>query len=155
MKSGFTLPELILVMGILLTLFALVTNSLLGSQHQTSLNSLISSLISDIKSQQFKSMSGDTAGRGMTDTYGVYFASGQYVLFLGSAYSSGNPDNFTVSLDSNLQLSTTFPSQSVIFSKGSGEIIGYDANADTITISSPSDSKTLEFNQYGVIVRNE
>lgn len=151
-RAGFTLPELVVVMGILVVLFGIVSQSLLGGLHQVSVDSSVSQLIADIKLQQSKAMWGDTEGRVNTDNYGVYLNSNQYILFHGSAYSSGNPDNIAIDLESNVVLS---PSQSFIFAKGSGEIIGYDPSADTITISSPSDSKTIEFNQYGVIVRNE
>lgn len=148
-RRGFTLPELLIVMGILAVLFGLVSLNLLGGQHQLSVASSLSQLIADIKLQQSKAMWGDTEGRGSTDSYGVYLNSNQYILFHGPAYSAGDPDNVVIDMDSGASLS---PTQSYIFAKGSGEIIGYDANADTITISSPSDSKTIEFNQYGVIV---
>ena len=148
-RSGFTLPELLMVMGILVVLFSFVSQSLLGGQHQVSVNSTVSQLIADIKLQQSKAMWGDTEGRATADSYGIYLNSNQYILFHGSAYSSGDPDNIPVSLDNNITVS---PAQAFIFAQGSGEIIGYDSNADTITISSISDSKTLEFNQYGVIV---
>jgi len=151
-RRGFTLPELLIVMSILAVLFGLVSLSLLGGQHQLSVASSLSQLIADAKLQQSKAMWGDTEGRDSTDSYGIYLNSNQYILFHGSAYSAGDPDNVVIDLDSGAVLS---PIQSFIFAKGSGEIMNYDPDADTITISSISDSKTLEFNQYGVITRND
>lgn len=148
-RAGFTLPELVIVMGILAVLFGIVSQSLLGGQHQVAVNSSLSQLIADIKLQQSKAMWGDTEGRATTDNYGIYLNSNQYILFHGSAYPSGNSDDVPVDLEPSVTVS---PQQAFIFAKGSGEIMGYDSNADTITISSPSDSKTIEFNQYGVIV---
>jgi len=148
-RAGFTLPELIIVMGILAILFGFVSQSLISSQHRISVTSSVSQLVADIKLQQSKTMWGDTEGRAAADSYGIYLASDQYILFHGSTYPSGNSDDVTVSLDNNI---TVGPQQAFIFAQGSGEIMNYDANADTITISSPSDSKTIEFNQYGIIV---
>lgn len=148
-RAGFTLPELILVMGILAILFGFVSQSLISSQHRVSVTSSVSQLVADIKLQQSKAMWGDTEGRAATDNYGIYLNSNQYILFHGSTYSSGNPDNIPIDLESSVTVS---PQQAFIFAKGSGEIMNYGPSADTITISSPSDSKTIEFNQYGVIV---
>lgn len=148
-RAGFTLPELVIVMGILAVLFSFVSQSLIGGQHQVAVNSSLSQLIADIKLQQSKAMWGDTEGRAATDNYGIYLNSNQYILFHGSAYPSGNSDDVTINLDNNITVS---PSQAFIFAKGNGEIIGYAPSIDTITISSPSDSKTIEFNQYGVII---
>jgi len=146
-RPGFTLPELIIVVGILTILFTVGSQSLLTSQHQVSVNSSLSQLITDIKLQQSKAMWGDTEGRATTDNYGVSLNSNHYILFHGSV---GNPDDVTVDLDNSITVGPD--GQVFIFAKGRGEIMGYDSSADTITISSPSDSKTVEFNQYGVII---
>ena len=150
-RPGFTLIELILIMGLLATLVTLASVNLLSSQHQTSLNSTLTTLITDIKSQQLKAMSGDTEGRGITDNYGVYFAATEYVLFHGSVYISGDPTNSVIPLDNSLQFSSTLPASSLIFAKGSGDIIGFTIGSDSVTLASPSNSKTIHLNKYGVV----
>lgn len=144
------MPELIVVMGVVAILLGIGAQSLVGSQHRVSVTSSVSQIIADIKLQQSKAMWGDTEGRASADNYGVFLNSNQYILFHGSV---GNSDDVLVDLDNNITVGPD--GRFFIFAKGSGEIMGYDSGADTITISSPTDSKTLEFNQYGVVVRND
>ena len=152
-RFGFTLPELIIVMGIALTLVAIISNSLLGGQHQTSLNTTLATLIADIKAQQLKAMSGDTEGRAATDSYGIYVQANQYILFHGAVYSAGDLANSIIPLNTGLTLSTTFPNSILVFNKGDGQISGFILNQDTLTLTnSESVAKTLKFNKYGVII---
>lgn len=152
LRLGFTLPELILVIGIVLTLLAITSNSLLGGQHQSSLNTSLTTFIADAKAQQLKAMSGDTEGRSTTDSYGIYIQSNQYVLFHGTTYSAADPANSIIPLNNGLTLSTSFPGSTLVFTKGSGEVSGYVSGSDTLTLSGPETAKTLRFNRYGVII---
>lgn len=131
--TGFTLIELILIMGVIAVLFAVSSINLTGSQQKASVNSTIASLVADIKSQQFKAMTGD----GGTD-HGIRFDTTSYILL---------PENFVVDLGNNLQLSTTFPANTITFSQGSGEITGFTTGSDTVTLG----DQTLRLNLYGVI----
>ena len=152
LRVGFTLPELILVMGIILTLAVLVSNSFLGGQHQTSLNTSLTTFVADAKAQQLKTMSGDTEGRTTADSYGIYIESNQYVLFHGTTYSASDPANSVIPLNTGLTLSTSFPGSILIFTPGSGEISGFISGSNTITLSGPEVAKIIRFNRYGVII---
>ncbi len=151
MRLGFTLIEIILVMAIIATLLGLGSVNLLSSQNKSSLATSVNTLISDLKSQQLKAMSGDTEGRGVADSYGIYFQSGSYTLFHGTTYSASDPANFTVSLNPDLTLTTTFTGSTIIFTKGSGQITGFVPGANTISLTTPAGTKTLHFNTYGVV----
>ena len=150
-RPGFTPPELIIVIAIMLTLAVVISNSLLSGQHQTTLNTSLTTLIADAKAQQLKAMTGDTEGRPTADSYGIYIQSDRYVLFHGSVYSADDPGNSIIPLATGITLSTTFPSSSLIFTKGSGEISGIVSGTDTITLTGDV-AKTLRFNRYGVII---
>jgi len=153
--AGFTLPELIVVLGILMILLSLSTVNLLTIYGKTSLSTKTSILISDIKQQQLKSMLGDTEGETLADSYGIYFEQNRYILFKGTSYSASDPLNFALNLESDLQFSNiTFPQSQIVFSQGSGEVAGYTSDLDTVTLTNirTSDSQTVELNRYGVII---
>ena len=153
--SGFTLPEIIVVIGVMMVLLSLSSVNLLSIYGKTSLGTKVSTLVSDLKQQQLKSMVGDTEGESSADSYGIYFEQNRYILFKGTSYSGSDPLNFAINLDSDLQFSTiAFPQSQIVFSQGSGEITGYASDSNTVTLTNirTSDVKTLELNRYGVVV---
>ena len=72
-QKGFTLPELLLVMGILTILFGFITINLLNFRQKSVLNTTVDTVVSDLKSQQNKAMVGDTQGSGTISHYVLYF----------------------------------------------------------------------------------
>ena len=121
MKRGFTLPELLIVMGVLAILTTLATVNLLRPQHQASTVAAVNILMADIRQQQLKTMLGDTEGF----------------------------NNFSVTLEPPFQVSTTFPNNQIVFQAGSGEVAG--TNTITITNPNSQTSTTLTINRYGTI----
>ena len=153
--SGFSLPELLLVMTILSVLFGLSGINLLNAYHKNTLNTTLPTLVADLKQQQLKTMVGDTEGQPAQNDYGVYFEQNRYTLFPGTAYSPSDPANFIINLNSDLQFSSIFvPSSQIIFSKGSGEVSNYNPIFDNITLQNirTDETKTIRINQYGTII---
>jgi len=150
-SQGFTLPELVVTIFVLLTLVSLITINLSYTQRRATLNTAITTLVADLKDQQMKAMSGDTEGRSSADNYGIYFQSGSYVLFHGSSYNASASANTTITIDTSQHFTTT--GKTVLFNRVTGEVSGYNSSSDTITLEDiPSgDQKTLEYNRYGVI----
>jgi Tfp pilus assembly protein FimT len=155
-KSGFTLIELIIVMTITIMLIGIATVSLTSIQNKTYLGTTVDSLISDLKQQQLKAMTGNTEGRATSDSYGIHFNSNSYVLFHGTTYSSSDLTNFTVPLNGGLTFSSiTLPGSNLIFSQISGEVSGYSSGADTFTLKNGTinQQKTIRINRYGTIIQ--
>ncbi len=150
-KRGFTIIELLLVMGVLAVLFGFIIFNILGTQRRASIDSSVDQLVSDIKQQQLKSMAGEsTLGNGL---YGVHFAANQYSLFQGSIFSSASSGNFNVPADGVLTFTTTFPNSDLIFATASGEVVNFSGTQNTITLSdSQGQQKTLTLNSYGTII---
>lgn len=150
MRKGFTLIELIVVLGMLATLTGLSYLTLFGRIQQTDVASVMVSLVADFRSQQVRAMSGEQAN-GST-SYGVHLDADQYVLFSGSTYSPTDPGNTTFPVR-GAQLSTTFPGGNIVFSPGSGEITGFSSNGNAVTVTSSEGgaSKTIRLNRYGVV----
>ena len=152
--EGYSLIEFLIVIAIFIFLSGFITLNLVHTQQHTSLSGTIDQLAADSKQQQLKSMINDTEGRGTTDTYGIYFQSTKYTLFHGASYSFSDPANFVVNLDTSLQFSAiTVPDNSIIFAKGSGEVVGFSNGENTISLkdTTSGDTKTITFNQYGII----
>ncbi len=154
-ERGFTLVELGIVFGIIALLSGFVTFNFVNVQKTTSINSVIDTLVSDMKSQQTKAMVG-SGGSGVGNSYGIYFQSDRYILFTGTTYSSTNSSNFTVMLGSNIEfVNSTFPNNSLVFLRQSGELNVFIDGMNTITIQNTQglNKKTITVNQYGVVTK--
>lgn len=153
-RRGVTFVEIIVVIGILLTLIGIAAVSFVPTRGNISLDTAISELVAELKSQQIKSMTGDTEGRGTNDNYGIYYEQSRYTLFHGSSYSPSDPSNFSIILDDTLKISSIlFPSSSIIFSMGSGDIEGFSQTQNSITLedSTTGRQKTIIINRYGAV----
>lgn len=153
-QKGFTLIELIIVMGIIMLLFGFVMVNLLQEQHIVSVNSSVDILIADISSQQTKAMLGKSDGITSGNSYGIYFESDRYTLFKGNSFSASDSTNFTVMLDENTVFnSVTFPNNIVVFSALLGEVNGFIDGNNTIVLtnSQGTEIKTITINRYGVV----
>lgn len=153
-SNGFTLVELMVVIGIMLIFLTLLTPNLFNFQQKASLDSTSLTLIADIRLAQAKAMSGDTEGRGTNDSYGMYFETGRYILFHGTSYNPGDADNYPISLGDQIEISsTTFPSSQVVFQKGSGEVDSYIDGSDSVTLrnTQTGEQKTIQLNRYGIV----
>lgn len=149
-SAGFTLIELLLAMAIAAMLFGISSILLSGLIPRANLNSVTEILAAELRSQQLKAMIGEDSANGDPDEYGVYIESGQYTLFEGATFDVNSPSNFVVDLPSSISLQSQ-PSQSIVFSRLSGEILGYtSAQSITIVDSLTGESQTLNLNIYGV-----
>ncbi len=146
--AGFTLAELSVVLGIILTLVGLATISLINTQQRTSLNTTVEIIIADLRSQQVKAMVGDTQGLASANDYGVHFDNDKYVLFYSATYSTIEPSNFEVKLPENLEFSTI---GDIVFSKTTGEI----SSPTTVVLKNitNNEEKTIQLNKLGVVTQ--
>jgi len=155
--KGFTLIELLVVVGLFAILSSFALINLLKPQTKVSVDSTTTTLISDIKEQQLKAMAGDTDGTSTSLSHGIYFQSNRYTLFRGTSYQPAENSNFTVNLDTNLTFSSiTFPSTQIVFTKRSGDITGFTAGSNSVTIRNvlSGEQKTITINRYGVVTEN-
>jgi len=135
-----TISELIVVMAISLTLFAIGGVAFIKPQQKANIDSVVNTLIADIKSQQTKAMLGDT-----NSDYTIHFEVDSYTL-----------DNFTVSLDTNVKITNiSFSNQDLIFQKGSGEV-NFVSGQNSLTIENESGdgSVQISINKYGAVQKN-
>lgn len=152
-SKGFTLIEVLLVMGVTFALVSFMSLNIFNSKASADIDTALYTFISDFKNQQTKAMVGDTEGRGSADTYGIYINNDKYVLFHGANYVPSDTSNFTVQMPETFAISTTFPSTKLVFTQGSGEINPFTAGQNSITISDTKSNKTktIQVNKYGII----
>jgi len=151
-QAGFTLTELLVVMGIITVLFALSTVGLGKTQSVVSTSTTVDTLLADIKSQQLLAMAGGVGNPSNTtaQSQGIYVQSNQYTLYAGSTFNAGDSNNYVVAAGQNISFSTTFSGGKVLFNKGAGDVSGFVNGSNTITItSSTSGSKTITINRLG------
>ena len=136
--SGFTLVELMVVMGIFALMLGFTSINLIRPQTQANLDTTVTTLVSDLKQQQIRAMSGDGPS-----AYGVYLEPNRYTLFTGSIYSAGATDNFSINMDGGVTLS---PTTQIVFAQRSGET---STTTITVTNTNSNQTKTITINQYG------
>lgn len=151
-KSGFTLVEVLIVMGIILILFSITSLNLSNTVPKSSLNDAVQLLVANIKQQQLSALTGNTEGQTNSSSYGIYFTSGKYTLFRGNSYNANDTSNYDVSLnDINTSFSGT--GSVIVFNKGSGEINNFLPTGNTIILTQINiqQSKNITINKYGII----
>ena len=145
-SRGFTLMELIIIMGLLASLFVFSSINLLRPQRSSSLEVTLTQVVADLRHQQLKAMTGENGG----GDFGVYFETGSYYLFSGSSYTPGDPANSQVDLESTLQFSAVSVPNPLVFQAGSG-----DAPPGALVLGHADGSliHTLNFNHHGVVTQ--
>jgi prepilin-type N-terminal cleavage/methylation domain-containing protein len=151
---GFTLIEMLITVVIGVTLFGLISITLAKPQDTANSSAIIDALFADIKNQQAQAMFGGLGNTTTAQSYGIYVQSNQYVLFDGTTYNAGAGDNFVTTIPSGYTLSTTLPSTQAVFIKGSGEVQGYTAGSNTITLTGSTGNKTITFTRFGALSVN-
>lgn len=151
-NKGFTLIELLVSVTTFAILVGIVTLNLSTGQQKASIETVTDTLLADLSQQQLKAMTGDTEGRTAADSYGIHFSITDYALFHGT-YNQAETSNFLIAIPEILEITTNFPSNEIIFERGSGEIENYNAATDEIQIENmqTGEQKTIELNRYGVV----
>lgn len=151
-EKGFSLIELLLVIGIFTILSSFAFINLSRSQNKVSLDAAVDTIVSDLRAQQLRAMIGDSEGGASGSAYGVYFETDKYTLFKGTSYSAGAASNLVVNLDKGTTLTTiNLPSTSIIFAQRSGDVSGFVLAQNSVTLQDPSgNQKVISVNKYGV-----
>lgn len=153
-QKGFTIIELIIVMGVAIILLGLTLGSSITFRTSTLTDTTITTFITDLRNQQIKAMAGDTEGRGIPDSYGIHISLTKYTLFHGNTYSPTDPSNFDVPIDPKINLTTLFPNSIIVFNVKSGEITNFTTGSDTITIKETvnNNQKVIQLNKLGSVI---
>jgi prepilin-type N-terminal cleavage/methylation domain-containing protein len=144
---GFTFVEMTIVLSVLATVMGLVALNLLQARQQTSITTSVAVLVSDLRAQQVKAITGETQNTGVADSYGVHFDQNDYVLFKGTSYATASATNQLVQLDSSLVFKTI--GADMVFTKPSGQLSG--TNSAVLYDNTAKIQKTINLNTLGVV----
>lgn len=154
-SAGFSLFETLIVTTLLVTLFSITTLSFYSILKRDEMAAAVQELTSTIKEAQIKTLSGTTFDNQNPTNFGVYFEEQKYFLFEGTSFSPDNPNNQPpINLPSAIILSQiNLPNHQVAFAKVTGEIIDYDEDQNSLTITNTANNqiKTITVNKLGVI----
>ncbi len=152
--KSFSLIEVTVVIGILSVLSMLGTIQLIRPQITISLDTTSLQIVSDIRSQQLKSMKGNTDQKALSQQHGIKLLANSYVLFSGSTYSPSDTTNTEVTLDTQLNFTNiNLTNAEIVFDKLSGEFAAYTPSTNTFRLTNSADGsyKTFSINKLGVI----
>ena len=156
-QRGFTIIEIIVVLGILATLLSIGYVRFTDIARRAPLSATVETVIADLRGQQTKAMSGYAGGGSAADDYGVYFDTNSYTLFKGPVYSALDSTNAKTLLPDYITCSSVLPDSSVVFTKGDGEVLNYSTSGNTITLTQTlsGEQKTITINRYGAVLSVE
>lgn len=146
-KRGFTLTELVIIMGILLGLFTLTTGASFSTITQSQAGATVAMVMADLRATQTKAMVGSIPGTSPVAGWGIQYEGDRYIIFSGSTYVSGAPSNIVITLPDNVTVNST-PS-TIIFESLSGELIN-PVPAPTVVVSAGTTTQSLILNPWGV-----
>ena len=141
-KKGFTLSEVLVVLGMLSVISVVVFSIFITFRKSQSLDLDVETIVETLnqaRSQTLSSYNGSV--------YGVHFIYPKIILFTGNTYSANDSLNKEILLNaSNVTLTTSLVGggSDVIFNR----LTGSTAQSGTIVLSAPSISKTKTINIY-------
>jgi len=133
MKKGFTLIEILISIGVISVLAAIAVFNFGNTRTQKILHITANNIVFALEESKSNALAGKNG-----ENQGIYISSDSYTQFGGSTYSEGESGNVKTTIDSNISLSTTASSNSIIFARISGDV----SAVSTTTVSITSDPTT-------------
>jgi len=133
-KKGFSLIEILVVIGILSILVGFVLVIMNSFQKERVLDATAEEIINSLRLAQSKTLASEGAS-----PYGIYFENDRFTLFKGAFFDSASPDNLVHQLPTTLlisQINLTDGTSSVAFER----LTGYAEAEGTIKIEMASDA---------------
>jgi prepilin-type N-terminal cleavage/methylation domain-containing protein len=144
--KGFSLIEMLVVMGIVVILFALTVPQLFRLRDRNVLQSATTKMLSDFREQQLKAMN-------ELQVHGVHFTSEKYTQFVGDQFVESHDANIETILDYPLGFSLiNIPNNTIYFASGSGEIIGFQEEHNSVMLEDlvHHEQHTIRFTMLGI-----
>lgn len=146
LHKGITLIEFIIVFAVLGLIFSVVTSEFSSSRERQVLKSAGNDILSSLNKARTQTLSSVNSS-----SYGVNFSQNEIIIFNGTVFSAGDPDNESIPLTlpafiSDVTLAgTSGSSGNFYFERLSGD----PSKAGTITLSTPNFSKTITISATG------
>jgi Tfp pilus assembly protein FimT len=146
-QKGITVAEIIIAVAILAILFSVMLPALGKMRENQTLQSAVSdvaSLISRARAETLASID--------SSSYGVHFEADRVIIFKGTIYTDGDPNNQETQIISPASISDINLSggADVYFER----LTGNPSISGTVTVSSPNFSKTITISGTGSVSIN-
>jgi len=146
-SAGFTLMEILVVMGIFIIIFS-ITFSLFGRlDKKEALEKDVAGIIALTRNARLLSVASKNAA-----LFGIHFESDKAVLFEGSVYVIGGPNQKVINLSKKVYISSyslNTGGSDIIFSRLIGDTLNY--GTVTVSLKDNSTSTTITILKTGVI----
>lgn len=152
LSRGFTLLELIVVIGILAVLGAIVLSSFYNFRAHRMLE-----LTTKETRQIFEEARSRTLASVNDSSYGVFVGAGKVVLFKGEDYTASDPENFAFDLDPRViisQVSFSPQANTVTFVRGTGEASAAGF-VEISLVNNLEKTQRITISKQGIISSNE
>lgn len=148
MPQGYSYLQVLVVVAVLTILAAVSSPFYVQFQYRQRLHSTADVLLSDIRLTQSKAMHGVE-----DDQWGVHISDGDksYVVFYGSTFNAGEPNNFSVDYAASVSIS---PDQDIVFDAVTGIPSSGSSTTLSITSSNLSDTRYVTINSEGMTEAN-
>lgn len=131
-KKGFTIIEILVVLGIIGLLVGIALPSLSKFRSSKALDTTSEGVLVVLSTAR-----GDTLSAKAGEQYGVHFEAGKFVLYTGATYSGADPDNKEYILENIIEISS-FTNADVLFDK----LTGNTAQDGTVVLRVKADTAT-------------
>jgi prepilin-type N-terminal cleavage/methylation domain-containing protein len=139
-SGGFSIIEILVVLGIFAILFAISTSVYGSLKVQNNLSMALGSTVEALRYAENKARAGE-----QDSSWGVKIATNQITVFSGTNFAGRNSDNDqTVNFPGGVSASGI---SEIVFDK----ITGKTNNIGTVTFASNASTKSFSLNSYGTI----
>ena len=143
MKSGYTLTELLVTLGVLTILLGIGTLSFTTLRLKNELDLIAAEVRAGLLRAQSEAINNIDSG--------VYFETGRFVYFKGDAYMEGAPDNEETDLPPAVSISSiTFTDNIATFDSVNGYLENFSSPAQVV-LSGGAETHTISVNEWGLI----
>ncbi len=146
-QPGFTLVEVLIVIGLTTVLLGVIAINLVRPQSSNSVEVTATTLVADLKQQQLLAMMGDNGSQSTAQPHGVRLAANSYTLFVGPTFAAST-NQFVINMPQGITISANSLPLDIIFTVRSGETMAVSGVSVTNT---SGDQRSLTINRLGVI----
>lgn len=152
--KGFTLVEIIVIMGLLIIIFGLGLRSFSAIEKEDRLQSWIEQVVSSLSSARLQAISGASLSSDQSLPFGVHFSAEEFVLFPGDNYHPSDSRNLANQLPNSLYFETLDlpPGNNIVFQKITGEVSNFDPLHCQLVLREKNSNRrrTITVNKLGV-----
>ncbi len=146
MQRGFTMIEIIVVIGVLMLISSGATILFLSTQANNQREVIVNELISSLRKAQSRAINGENQSE-----FGIYFEEHKYIEFQGASYMEGNPDNIVNLLPAGVTIrNINFNGDDFVYYERMTGEANYEGSVD-IAVVGIADAKRISVNKSGIV----